>query len=145
MRLPRNVKIFRGQLDVAPFAGVTFLLLLFVLLQSKLVFTPGIHVELPAVSRDMPGADGPSVLVAVDKSGQIYYENQAVPSLADLRGRLRAAVQNSKEPLLLEIMADKTATLETTAQLLALAGEVGMSGALLVTRPPLEPVMVRAR
>ncbi len=47
MRLPRNAKIFRGQLDAAPFAGVTFLLLLYLVFQSKLVFMPGVRIEMP--------------------------------------------------------------------------------------------------
>ena len=32
MKLPRNAKIFSGQLDAAPFAAIFFLLVLFVLL-----------------------------------------------------------------------------------------------------------------
>ncbi|MFO1499545.1 MAG: hypothetical protein U1G07_14330 [Verrucomicrobiota bacterium] len=49
MRLPRNLKIFRGQLDVAPFAGVTFLLPLY-RPAIQLVFTPGIVLDLPRVT-----------------------------------------------------------------------------------------------
>lgn len=144
MRLPRNVKIFRGQLDVAPFAAVTFLLLLFVVLQSKLVFTPGIRIDLPVVSRDLPGSPGLSVVVAVDRSGQIYYDNQAVGSMAALRARLRAAVEQATEPVTLEIMADRAATVATTTELLAIAGEVGVRDALFVTRPPIQPLLRRA-
>lgn len=141
MRLPRNAKIFRGQLDAAPFAGVMFLLLLFIVLQSKLVFTPGVRIDLPEASVDLPGIPGPSVAVAVDAAGQIYYDHQAVSSLDDLRHRLRSAVRLSAEPLTLEVFADKCATLESTAPLLSLAGEVGMRRALLVTRPRFEPNM----
>lgn len=140
MRLPRNAKIFRGQLDAAPFAGVMFLLLLFIVLQSKLVFTPGIRIDLPEVDAELPGIPGPSVVVAVDRSGQVYYESQAVASLADLRDRLRAAVRQSKSPLTLEVMVDKSATLEHWAPVLSLAGEAGMERALLVTRPRTEPI-----
>jgi len=45
MRYPRNAKIFRGQLDVAPFIGVFFLLLLFVVMAS-LLYMPGLPVYL---------------------------------------------------------------------------------------------------
>jgi biopolymer transport protein ExbD len=140
MRLPRNLKIFRGQLDAAPFAGVSFLILLFVVMQSKLVFTPGIPIDLPEVPAGSPGAPNATVIVAIDRSGQIYYESQAVISVADLRARLRNAVQQSREPLILEVQADKAATLEMTAPVLALAGELGMPQALLVTRARTEPI-----
>lgn len=141
MRLPRNLKIFRGQLDVAPFAGVTFLLLLFIALQSKLVFTPGIVLDLPRVTRDLPGTPDATVVVAVDQGGTIYYQNQAVPTLQQLRLRLKSAVEHSREPVLLEIMADKAAKAEIITGLLSLAGEVGMKGAVWVTRPPPAPQM----
>ena len=140
MRLPRNSKIFRGQLDVAPFAGVSFLLLLFLVLESKLVFTPGIRIDLPEATRDLPGTPEATVVVAVDGSGQIYYESQAVASLAALRERLSAAVAHAKKPPTLEVRADKATTSETITQLLSLAGEVGMRGALWVARPPVKPV-----
>ena len=40
MKFPRNARIFRGQLDAAPFAAVFFLLVIFMMLGS-LVYTPG--------------------------------------------------------------------------------------------------------
>lgn len=40
MRFARNARIFRGQLDAAPFAAVFFLLVIFMMLGS-LVYTPG--------------------------------------------------------------------------------------------------------
>jgi len=145
MRLPRNAKVFRGQLDAAPFAAVTFLLLIFLVLQSKLVFTPVIPIELPEVPLDLPGTAQPTAVVAIDRSGQIYYDNQPVTDLKELRTRLRAVVKQSSEPVGLEIQADRTATLETTAPLLSLASEVGMRQAWLVTRPKPEPITKRSR
>lgn len=46
MRFPRNAKIFRGQMDAAPAAGVFFLLLAFLALQSRMAFTPGLRLDL---------------------------------------------------------------------------------------------------
>jgi biopolymer transport protein ExbD len=140
MRLPRNAKFFRGQLDAAPFAGVFFLLTLFIVLQSKLVFTPGVRIDLPESPVALPGTPNATVIVAIDRTGQIYFDSQATVDLEDLRQRLRAVVGRSSEPVTLEVQADKEATLEVTAPVLSLAHEVGMSGALLVMRPRPEPV-----
>lgn len=145
MRLPRNLKIFRGQLDAAPFAGVSFLVLLFLALQSKLVFTPGIPIDLPEAGADLTGTPNLTVVVAVDRNGQIYYDSQAVITISDLRARLQALVQKSREPMTLEVQADKAATLEMTAPVLALATEIGMPQALLVTRPRTEPILKASR
>jgi biopolymer transport protein ExbD len=140
MRLPRNAKIFRGQLDAAPFAGVSFLLLMFLVLQSRLVFTPSIRVDLPEVPVDLAGTANPTVVVAIDRNGQIYFESQAVTDLADLRKRLRDAVLKSKEPLTLEVQADKSATYEITAPVLSIASEAGFREARYAVRPRPEPV-----
>jgi biopolymer transport protein ExbD len=145
MRLPRNAKIFRGQLDAAPFAGVSFLLVLFVVLQSKLVFTPSIRVDLPEVPVDVPGTASPTVIVAIDKNGQIYYQSQAVTDFEELRQRLRTAVRNANGALALEVQADKSATWEITDPLLSLASEVGFREARLAVRPRPEPVLPDSR
>ena len=39
MKFPRNARIFRGHLEIAPFASVFFLLVIFVSL-SSLMYTP---------------------------------------------------------------------------------------------------------
>src|SRR5688572_28409207 len=46
MRFARNTKIFRGGVDAAPFAGVFFLVVLFVMLFYSNVFFPGVPIKL---------------------------------------------------------------------------------------------------
>jgi biopolymer transport protein ExbD len=46
MRYPRNVKIFRGGVDAAPFAGLFFATMLFMVLFHSHVFFPGVPVAL---------------------------------------------------------------------------------------------------
>src|SRR5688572_20172607 len=99
MRFPRNRQIFRGQLDVAAFAGVVFILLVFVLLHSQLVFTPGVPIRLPEVE-ELPGVIGDTVVVAVDASGQYYFDNQLTHERL-LKQRLIEKVNASREPVTL--------------------------------------------
>ena len=113
MKFPRNARIFRGHLDAAPFAAVLFLLVIF-LMAGSLVYTPGVRLQLP-VANDLPGTDKPSVSVAVDKNGRLYYENQWIEE-DELRSRLRKAARESKEPLTLLVHADKDATYEMIVQ-----------------------------
>ena len=135
MRFPRNKQIFRGQLDVAAFAGVFFLLLIFVLLQSQLVFTPGVPIRLPE-AEDLPGVIGRSVVVAVDASGQYYFDNQLTHERL-LRQRLQEEVGAAREPLTLIIQADKQVSWENLARIGLLARKAGVKDAVLATRPPL--------
>jgi len=132
MRFPRNAKVFRGQLDAAPFAGMFFCLLIFLLLAS-LTYTPGVRIQLP-VGGDLPGPEHPSLAVAVDPAGQFYFRNQLVPA-DELRAQLQAAVKKSAEPLTLVVQADKGVKYETLVSLTLLARQAGIIDALLATRP----------
>ena len=132
MKFTRNAKIFRGQLDAAPFAGVFFLFLIFLLL-ATLVYTPGVTIQLPDAT-DLPGTDHPTLAVAVDKNGQLYFENQLIQT-NELKARLKAAVQKSFEPLTLVVQADKEVKWEKLVLLKLLAREAGIKEALLATRP----------
>ncbi len=138
MKFPRNARIFRGQLDAAPFAAVFFLLVMF-LMVSSLVYTPGgLRLELPA-AENLPGTDRPTVAMAIDASGRLYYENQLVEE-NQLRGRLREVVKNSAEPLTLLVQADKNVTYERLVRVSLLARQAGIGQAWLATLPrPLTP------
>ncbi len=132
MKFTRNARIFRGQLDAAPFASVFFLLVIFLML-STLVYTPGVRVQLP-VAQDLPGTDKPTVAVAIDSQGRLYFDNQLVPE-DQLKGRLRQAVQGSREPLTLLVQADKNVRNESLVRLAMLAREAGIAEAWLATLP----------
>jgi biopolymer transport protein ExbD len=134
MKLPRNARIFQGQLDVAPFAGVFFLLLMFILFSSSFLYRPGIQIDLPEVENPLPGTSLPSLVVSIDSSGRIYYENQ-VTTEKDLLGHLRKAVEDSPEPLMLILQADKNATAGTLFAIMNLARNVGVQHTQLASEP----------
>jgi len=132
VKFPRNARIFRGRLDVAPFAAVFFLLVIFLFLAS-LVYTPGVALQLP-VADDLPGMNKPSVAVAVDGNGRYYYRNQMIGE-QELEQQLGKEVKACHEPLMLLIQADKAVTYERLVQLTLLARRAGISGAWLATLP----------
>jgi len=134
MRFHRNVKMLRGRLDAAPVVTVFFLVLIFVLM-GTMVYTPGVHLDLP-VADDLPGLDRPSVHVALDPNGRLYYANQLV-SETNLIDQLRAAVQASPEALTLVLHADRDVTQERLVRVTLLAREAGIRQALLATLPRL--------
>ena len=140
MRFPRHARIFRGQLDAAPFAGVFFLVLIFITLNSPLVFTPGVRVELPEAD-GLPGVANPAAVVVVDRSGQYYLENQVIGE-AELLPRLRAAADRARAhgaPVTLVVLADKLTPNDHLFRLAELAREAGIRDLLQATRPRLAP------
>ena len=77
MKFPRNARIFRGQLDASPFVGVLFLVAIFLLLNSSLVFVPGVAIKLPEAA-DLPGVIGPTFTVVVDSNRHFYFRSQII-------------------------------------------------------------------
>jgi len=134
MKFPRNARIFRGQLDASPFVGVLFLVAIFLLLNSSLVFVPGVAIKLPEAA-DLPGVIGRTVKVTVDSNRHFYFRDQIIKE-SDLQVALRKAALETKEPLTLMLLADKTVPWDTIVQLAKLARAAGVKEAILVTRPP---------
>ena len=132
MKFPRNARLLRSTLDVAPFAVVFFLLIIFLALAAFLP-TPGLSLHLPAAS-DLPGTDNPTVAVAIDAEGRFFYANQLVTE-KELKSYLSLAVKNSREPLTLVVQADKSVTYGQLVHLTLLARDVGIRDALLATLP----------
>jgi biopolymer transport protein ExbD len=132
MKFPRHARLFRGQLDAVPVASVFFLLLIFVLLTSR-SYTPGVRLELPRAD-DLPGTDRPAVAVALDKNGQLYFQNQLIRK-EELLSRLRAAAADSREALTLVVQADREVTEEKLIGLALLARQAGIQDLMLATLP----------
>ncbi len=134
MKFPRNARIFRGRLDAAPWAAVFFLLVIFLML-ATLVYTPGVRVSLQLpVADNLPGTDHPTVPVAIDSEGRLYFENQPIGE-SQLALRLKARVKDSNEPLTLVVLADKAVTYDRLVRLTLLARSAGIREALLATLP----------
>jgi biopolymer transport protein ExbD len=140
MRFPHHTKVFRGQLDAAPFLGVFFLLIIFLLLNSSLVFTPGVRISLPEAV-NLPGTDKPTAVVVVDADGHFYFENQICDG-ARLKVRLQAAVERTPEPITLVVQADKKASIEALVQLGLMARALGIREVLQAVRPPVTPMPI---
>lgn len=138
MKFPRNARILRSQLDAAPLAAVFFLLVLFVMMGS-LVYTPGVHIELPAADGamgdyDLPGTDQRPITIAVDASNRLFHGNQLI-SETELKARLTEAVASSPEPPTLIVQAHKAITLENYTRLTLLAREAGIRKSVLAMLP----------
>jgi biopolymer transport protein ExbD len=132
MKFPRNVRLLRSTFDVAPFAAVFFLLIIFVAL-AALLPTPGLSLHLP-VAGDLPGTDKPTVAVAIDAEGRLFFANQIVTE-KELKAYLYAAVKNARQPLTLVVQADEAVTYGQLVHLTLVARDTGIHDVLLATLP----------
>lgn len=143
MKFRRNLRLFTGQLSVAPYVGVAFLLLIFLTLNSILVQTPGVRIELPPTPEEATGPKYPPLTIALDKSGQLFFEQQAI-SAASLAPKLKARVQQARVPLSLVVQADAGTPYATLMPIHRLAQEAGFKELLWATRPNTSPTPVPA-
>jgi len=132
MKFPRNARVTKGSLEAAPWAAVMFLIVIFIML-GGLLYTPGVHVQLP-VADELPGTDKFPIQVALDASGQLFFENQRI-SEASLTNRLREIVLSSPEKPALVVQADKGASYENLIRLMQLARAAGIETTVLATSP----------
>ena len=109
-----NIRPFHGRLDVAPFIGVLFLMLPMLLFHTSIVFKPGIEVDVSLpVSSQQTDVNDPSLAVAVDASGILYFRGLT------LRGEIISLQVNEVEETL------------------------PLEGMLVNRRPDLDPTIVR--
>lgn len=118
----------------AAIAAVFFMLVIFVML-AGLLPVPGFPVQLkPPEADDLPGVDRPTVALAVDSEGRLFFKNKLVTE-PDLKAGLAAAAVRAPEPLTLVIHADRAVRYDTLTHLLLLGREAGITNGLLAILP----------
>jgi biopolymer transport protein ExbD len=132
MKFPRNSKLLRSPFDMAPFAAVLFLIVIFLMLGAILPI-PGVPLRLP-VATGLPGTDQPTIALAVAADGRCFLENQLVTE-PQLAAGLHAAATASPAPLTLIINADQSVTYDQLMRVTLLAWRAGITNALLATQP----------
>lgn len=138
MKFPRNARLLRSPFDIAPFAAVFFLLIFFLLL-GALLPAPGLALQLPKFNitgsaSDLPGTDKPTVAVAIDSGGRLFFASQMVTE-KQLAGQLKHAVSTSRNPLTLVIQADEAVPYGQIVHIALLARDTGINEALLAMQP----------
>lgn len=134
MKFPRNAKLLRSPFDVAPFAAVFFLLVMYLLL-AALLPAPGLSLNLPTADDSrLPGADRPTVAVAIDANNRVFFSSQLVNE-TELTAQLRQTAARSRGPMTLVIQADKSVAYGELVHVALLARDAGIYNVLLATQP----------
>lgn len=137
MKFQRQVKPFRGQLDVAPFAAIFFLMLCFFMMGS-ILYTPGVTMQVsPPVADGFAGTDKPTVTMAITAGGQFIFDNEVVEE-GDLKAALQKKIANTPKAdkgLTLVLIPDKSVSYEVLTQVRTLARDAGISEVLEAVRP----------
>ena len=134
MRYQRNIKIIKNRVDGTAFSTVLIFIIFFLLLESSLIFKPGIAVNLPSPeSVRLPGMTGPSLMVGIDHLGQYYLSGKAL-SAEEIQKQLIRAKENNADTTIV-IVSDKDTKVEALADLSAMTYQSGLQKVLIATRP----------
>lgn len=146
MRTEPTLTVVSGKVDIVPLVDVVFLLLIFFLISSSLVFQPGVPVELPKSYTDSMRA-AEKIVVTITKTGLLFFNDNPV-EWEELERELREIVHNrvmmeARSPgtgdvhagpftPMLVLRADASVTYEKIIQVMSLARSLDL-GVYLVT------------
>ena len=134
-RIRPRLKPIHGAPDLIPFVNVFFLLLVFFMIGSSFVPISGIPVNLPEAP-SVSKYSARKYIITLDRNGRIYFNDEMVDNLKQLRGKLRAFVARNAddERDSVVLRADRSNNFETISQIMALAEELHLNMFILARK-----------
>ena len=134
-RIRPRLKPIHGAPDLIPFVNVFFLLLVFFMIGSSFVPISGIPVNLPEAP-SVSKYSARKYIITLDRTGRIYFNDELVDNLKQLRGKLRAFVARNAddERDSVVLRADRSNNFETISQIMALAEELHLNMFILARK-----------
>ncbi len=118
--------------SVSSLTDIVMLLLIFFLLSSSFVVSPGIKVQLPRAETGETPNDK-NVTISVTEKGKLYVNARQV-TIETLGQKLSAALGGNSQ-MLVVINADKNVTLQNTVRVIDIAKTVGAQRFMIATQP----------
>ena len=106
MQLRRKKRI-ESPPDITPMIDVVFLLLIFFMISTTFINTPGIKIMLPEASSDEIKTEKTTIRLAISDKGEIYIDDEKV-AIEALGNIFTNAAREAKESIVV-ISADKNA------------------------------------
>ncbi len=111
------------RIDMTPMVDVVFLLLIFFMISTTFVETPGISIKLPESSSQIADREPKEIKIYLSREGDIYFHDKKI-SLDDYRGVL-AQHQSEAERTTVLLLADQDSRHGKVVTLMDLARDAG--------------------
>ncbi len=121
------------RIEITPLVDMVFLLLIFFMLSTTFIVTPGIKVNLPKASAEKVSQEKKEVRVVVTKDNMIFLERRLV-TVQELEQRLRAVAQKSPQALVI-IQADAESLHGRVVEVMDSAKASGLNQLAIATQP----------
>lgn len=119
--------------DITPLIDCVFLLLIFFMLSTTFVVSPGIRINLPQAAAEPVRHERQELRIKVDPAGALYLGDQRA-SPEDLEARLRDTARADRDTLVV-IEADEETPHRFVVDVMDRAKTSGLSRLAIATRP----------
>jgi len=111
------------RIDLTPMVDVVFLLLIFFMISTTFVESPGISIKLPEASSQSIEREPKEFKIYLSREGDIYYHDRKI-SIADYK-RLLAEHQSNADNTTILLLADQESRHGRVVTLMDLARDAG--------------------
>ena len=119
--------------DITPMIDVVFLLLIFFMLSTTFIVTPGLKITLPKSSAEQIKKEKEEVRILLSEAGDIYINEEKV-DIDSLKGIFVEAAGKSRESVAV-ISADEKAAHGRVVEVMDAAKESGIMRLAIETKP----------
>ncbi len=131
MQLRRKKRI-ESPPDITPMIDVVFLLLIFFMISTTFINTPGIKITLPEATSEEIKIEKTTIRLAISDKGDIYIDEEKV-DVTDLGNIFTSAAKEAKESIVI-ISADENASHGTVVEVMDSAKHSGITRLAIETQ-----------
>lgn len=122
-----------AHIDITPLVDMVFLLLIFFMLSTTFIVTPGIKVNLPRSSAEKVTQEKQEVQVVITEDNKVFVDGMPL-DMGELEQRLMGVARQDPETLII-IKADAKALHGTVVEVMDIAKESGLNRLAIATQP----------
>jgi len=130
---PRHLRRGDARVEITPLVDMVFLLLIFFMLSTTFIVTPGIKVNLPKSSAEKVAREKQEVRIVVTRDNKIFLERRLV-TLTELEQRFRQAAKEDPQILVI-IQADTKSFHGRVVEVMDAAKVAGLNRLAIATNP----------
>ena len=125
---------FNSSINTTPLVDVMLVLLIIFLINIQLV-TKTVQVELPKETNVPTQTKPENINISVDKDGNIYWNDKAVPDAANLLDKMKEVAVKDPQPEV-HIRGDANTRYESVGRVVFICQRAGIAKIGFITEPP---------
>ncbi len=131
--LPKRARGTEPYVDMTPMVDCVFLLLIFFMISTAFIETPGLTIKLPESTKQTVTREPREIKIYLDKEGNLFHKEQPL-SLDQFKTLLQQTGSAAAQTTFL-LLADREAKHGKVVQLMDLAQSAGIGKLAIATEP----------